>query len=247
MAKSPDPVPSWDRLRRLRDRAGLSRPALAEMVGLSASGLQRYEDARFEAGPPVELVRDLSRALVGRGEPPIRRDEVWALLPESVLSALASALEEAREGQAYEMPSAASGPGAAGRGRAQLGAKDLPVYAAREVGGLFALTEEPVEWIRRPDPLEAVPDGFGFYVPSDVAAPLYETGDLVLVHPGRPARRGDEVFLRDAEAAGRPGRLVRIKHWTMTAFALALPSGEEDTAEKGRWRPEAIVGKYSRR
>ncbi len=71
-----------DQLRELRDRAGLSMDALAREIGYrAASGYQRYESAEHYRRKylPVELVHKLANVLVGRGRPPITRDEVLAL------------------------------------------------------------------------------------------------------------------------------------------------------------------------
>jgi len=80
-------------LVRLRKRAGLSREALAREAGYShGSSLQRYEsEAEFkEPWLPRKVAERLASALVGRGDPPIRRAEVIALCgdtsPETALA-----------------------------------------------------------------------------------------------------------------------------------------------------------------
>ncbi len=66
---------------------------------------------------------------------------------------------------------------------------DLPVYASAEGGGeVILITSEPMDFIRRPEPLLSVRDGYACYVIGDSMSPAYEQGDLLLLHPGRPAR-----------------------------------------------------------
>ncbi len=69
-------------VRRLRERAGLSREALAKATGFkTGSGFQRYEDENVYPGGYLkrDLVAQLENALVGKGEPPISTGEIWAL------------------------------------------------------------------------------------------------------------------------------------------------------------------------
>ena len=70
------------RLRRLRQRSGLSMKALAKALGLrGASSYQRYEDETLNKTNHLrpDIVEKLARALIGRGAPPIGREEVLAL------------------------------------------------------------------------------------------------------------------------------------------------------------------------
>lgn len=67
---------------RLRERAGLSLEALAEAMGYrGASSIQRYADPAAYKKPffDAALVGKLTRALKGRGSPPITTNEIWAL------------------------------------------------------------------------------------------------------------------------------------------------------------------------
>jgi transcriptional regulator with XRE-family HTH domain len=70
------------RLRKLRERAGLSMQQVAEALGYShASGYQRYEDADMYTKKyiSVEMAEKLVPILVGLGNPPIKPEEVMAL------------------------------------------------------------------------------------------------------------------------------------------------------------------------
>ena len=77
-----DKGPVTERLRCLRQRAGLSMDSLARSIGYKgASSYQRYEDTDIFKDDflPLRLVRKLIAVLVGRGSPPITGLEVWAL------------------------------------------------------------------------------------------------------------------------------------------------------------------------
>lgn len=77
-----------------------------------------------------------------------------------------------------------------------LGRKDLPVYASAQGGpdGSMVFSYDPIEWRERPSILENVPDAFAMYVVNDSMEPRYRQGDLLLVHPRRPVRPGNDVL-----------------------------------------------------
>ncbi len=71
-----------ERLRALRERAGLSMEEVARTCGYRrASSYQYYEDGKLFTRRyiPLELAEKLSIAFIGRGQPPIQEDEVLAL------------------------------------------------------------------------------------------------------------------------------------------------------------------------
>ena len=76
-------------LSRLRDRSGMSVRELANAAGYKhGSGIQRYLDVGHEKPIPVEIAKKIADAMVGRGEPPIKREEVIALTGLSVQPAM---------------------------------------------------------------------------------------------------------------------------------------------------------------
>lgn len=85
--------------------------------------------------------------------------------------------------------------------------RSIPVYgtAAGSLAsnGAFQMTTDPVDWVRRPPGLANVRDAYAVYIEGESMSPKFEPGDLVLVHPGRPARIGDAVVIqvKDAEHA----------------------------------------------
>lgn len=98
-----------------------------------------------------------------------------------------------------------------------MGDRDLPVYAATHngVGGVQALSSEPVDSVIRPEPLARVRDGYGFIVIDDNMSPEFEVGDIALVNPHVPARAGKTcVFRKTAEDGVVLFRLYRLQKVT---------------------------------
>lgn len=80
MESTPEAITSH--MQALRTRADISMPALAKAMGRKgASSVQRYFDPKQHGGGYLkrDFVAELAKVLVGRGKPPIRREEVWAL------------------------------------------------------------------------------------------------------------------------------------------------------------------------
>ena len=127
---------------------------------------------------------------------------------------------------------------------------DLPVYATAEGGGgAIIITSEPIDFVRRPEPLLSVRDGYGCYVIGDGMSPAYEQGDLLLVHPGRPVRPGDDCMVVRDQGDGTQQalvkRLLRItpEKWRVRQFNPA----KDFDLDRGQWqKAQLIVGKYSR-
>jgi len=173
-------------------------------------------------------------------------------LPESVRHGLAPLLGVSSDDLRSSAPPAAGSLAADPRSGVLRAAdrSDLPVYASAEGGGgAIIITNEPIDYVRRPDPLLSVRDSYGCYVIGDSMSPAYEQGDLLLIHPGRPVRAGDDcVFVRDPGEGSHHAlvkRLMRIapEKWRVRQFN---PPRDFDL-DRSQWqKAQLIVGKYSR-
>jgi SOS-response transcriptional repressor LexA len=127
---------------------------------------------------------------------------------------------------------------------------DLPVYASAEGGGgAIIITSEPIDYVRRPEPLLSVRDGYGCYVIGDSMSPAYEQGDLLLVHPGRPVRPGDDcVFVRDQGDGTQQALVKRLLRSTTEKWRVRQFNPAKDfDLDRSQWQKvQLIVGKYSR-
>jgi len=216
--------PIAEELRKLRQRAGLSMARLARECGYKgASSYQRYENTAQYTKPllPVPLAAKIAEALVGKGEPPISREEVLALAgvrPDEDGRLTASAgiytltsNNEDLDGQPeIDLENATILPASNSLLR------DLPVHGVAVGGteGEFSFNGSVVDYIRRPPSLMKIRNAFGVYVSGDSMSPRFDHGDLVFVHPGRPPQPGNDVIIELHGEHGTPGscylkRLVR--------------------------------------
>jgi SOS-response transcriptional repressor LexA len=126
---------------------------------------------------------------------------------------------------------------------------DLPVYASAEGGAGILITSEPIDFIRRPEPLLSVRDGYACYVIGDSMSPAYEQGDLLLVHPGRPARPGDDcAFIRGLDDGTQEALVRRLLRSTPEKWRVRQFNPAKDLdLDRSHWQKiQLIVGKYSR-
>lgn len=82
-------------------------------------------------------------------------------------------------------------------GNSLVGDKDLPVFGTAQGGsGALIVTDLPVDWVVRPDPLLRVRDGYGMIVTGDSMDPVHKHGSTALVNPHIPWRGGDTCVFR---------------------------------------------------
>jgi len=91
-----------------------------------------------------------------------------------------------------------------------VGAKDLPIFASAQGGSAGMLVNfEPIDWVKRPAPLERVSGGFGIYVVGDSMEPAIRQGDMLLIHPHKPPGFGDDVLIVFKNGTGETEAMVK--------------------------------------
>ncbi len=136
-----------------------------------------------------------------------------------------------------------------------VGDKDLPVFgAAQGGGGTIIVSSDPVQRVRRPDQLIGVSDGYGLYVIGDSMEPAFWHGDIIEIHPHKPARPGTDVVLYGIDGGGHD--VAIIKHlrkatedeWHLTQWNPPEGEAKEFVLDRGQWPLcHVIVGRQARR
>ncbi len=69
-----------------------------------------------------------------------------------------------------------------------MGRRDLPVLGVAGGGqdGMFAMSDQPHDYIERPTSLEGIDDAYAVYIQDQSMEPRYFSGEALCVHPGRP-------------------------------------------------------------
>jgi hypothetical protein len=129
--------------------------------------------------------------------------------------------------------------------------RDFPIYGAVRGGteGAMVTDSEPIQYIARPDPLLSVRSAYGVYVVGESMSPAYEQGDIALIHPGLPPRRGSDVILTRSDPHGTPEALIKnLVGWTEQEWHLRQYNPPREFALPRRdWDLKPIIGRYNAR
>lgn len=215
------------KLNALRKRSRMSLRQIAEATGKAGvSSVQRYFDEQFDQPLRSSMVLDLGEAMVGRGEPPIKYEELFALSDYQQLTELATSTKLAQAFDATaenKLAQTAAGLESAARKfnaqpvqsmapptlRGQ--PRDVPAYASAMAADLPFDSDnngpEPVEmttfqmsdivtYVRRPPGIADDRAVYVVYVSGESMFPRYKQGDPVFVDPKRPPAIGDDVIVQ---------------------------------------------------
>lgn len=222
------------RIAQLRRNQGMTQQAFADALGVSRGAV-----ANWERGQGIKM--DNLTLIAERFGVPLD----W----------LANGAGEA--------PTPAPPSDATARGRLQpfkptivpghelVGARDFPIYGSAQGGaGSLIITTDPVEYVKRPSILEGVPNAYGMLVTGDLMEPVYEQGDMLLIHPGAPPRRKNDVVLYDHPPGGESEAIVkRLMGWDDNVWRLKQFNPEKEWTEfRVDWPTcHLVVGCYKRR
>lgn len=189
MDNSPESITA--RVRSLRERSGLTMAQMAKAMGYKgASSIQRYENPdQYKGGYlPRDFVAKIERALLGKGNPPIQRAEVWELAgPE---------FSFARQPE----PNATIGPKIVTSG------KPIPVYgsAVGGVDGEFVMNGSFLYEVMAPPSLSPIAGAYAVQISGESMEPRYFDGEVAFVDPTRRVTKGDFVVAQIQREEGGP-------------------------------------------
>jgi DNA-binding XRE family transcriptional regulator len=222
-----------NRIKELRRMRGLTQDGLGKLVGTGRSQIVKLE--RGERRLTVEWMRRLARALechpsdllendpylqeaskpgTGSAAPPMRPDSAGRKVYDQHPGRYASGFGMTETDDAPQSGEAARVAIAVPPAASLL--RDVEVRGVA-VGGnesCFEYNGSVVDHVRRPPGITGAPNVFAIYVVGQSMSPRFEEGEIVFVHPGRPATSGCDVIVELHGHDGDPGqcyikRLVR--------------------------------------
>lgn len=129
-----------------------------------------------------------------------------------------------------------------------VGDKDLPVFGTAQGGsGALIVTDRPVDWVVRPDPLLRVRDGYGMIVTGDSMAPMHKNGSTALVNPHLPPRNGDTCVFRSHADDGDVTVIIKeLRRFNDHTWFVRQYSPKKDfTLKRSEWQIcHVTVGNY---
>jgi transcriptional regulator with XRE-family HTH domain len=135
---------------------------------------------------------------------------------------------------------------------AQLG--DLPIFGSSDVDNMsVTVSDQPIDFIDRPDPLQNVIGGYGVLISANLMFPEFQTGDLALINPHLPPVPDTACIFYSTSEPHKLARIRRLLHisqdqWTVKAWQP--PEGAKAVTEMARdtWQKcHRIVGRYYHR
>lgn len=177
----------WQRMNdRMRD-AGVSQAELARRTGLNVKSIQKY--TRGEVRHPHEGVTErIAHAL------DVTNAWLWGqnhVTGDANVVGMGgkSSLSSVREGEPL---------------------LDVPVYQTGPTGtwGVMSLRMLPIDTAERRAGITSAPGVYAIYMQDDCVAPRYRQGEIVYIHPDRPARTGEYVMVTLADGTVMVRRLI---------------------------------------
>lgn len=243
-------------VRERREELGLSQAQLAEVANTTQQSIDRIErDAveRSRSGPAVAMalglpLPHLSAAL---SDPQKRA----SLLSGNVRLMLQKRQDGSMETgfEPYRFPiEEQSVPGAD-----LVGPVDLPIYASVRGGAIddsVLVSPEPIDYVKRPEPLARAKNGYGLYIIGDSMEPAFRQGDLALIHPNIPPKAGDEVVVCSQDVNGEHYAIIKLltkvtaTTWHLKQYNPAPGEPAEFTLDRTEWPIcHLVVGSYRKR
>lgn len=221
----------------------LDQAGLANELGVNQSTISRWESGKSVPDPAQAM------ALAKLFGKPVE----WFLGKDNGADAPPAAEADQDASAPRAAPFAASPPltSLVRPGAALVGDRDLPVYASAEGGpnGAMIVTYDPIEWVKRPEPLMTVRTGFAIYIVNDSMIPAFRPGDRALVHPLRQPLPGDDGLFIGEKQDGASYALVKTlisssdEAWQVQQYNPA----DSFLLSKKTWHTAMkIVGKYGR-
>lgn len=227
-------------IREWRKVRGLTQAQLAEAVGLTETSINRIENGK-------QRLTETNLAAIARA---------LDCAPGALYNDPPEGTRALREDEAGQVGSISiKKPRTQADGLVTTGLVgdrvDLPIYASAQGGKKgMVISYDPIDWVKRPEPLFNVDSGFGMYVVGESMEPAYRQGDMILVHPNRPANPGDDVLVVKKDGSeeyealiktllSANGDDIRLKQYN-PADEFTVPKTEIHAIY-------LIVGKYHRR
>ncbi|MDK4727421.1 LexA family transcriptional regulator [Rhizobium phaseoli] len=170
----------------LAARVDMSQPSISDLfAGLVASPRKWREIARelqIDETEMLELIRDS----VGEAGKTQRMPRVVSTLPQ----------RRPDDSQDHE-PNAIVDPAPISASSGRPG-RMLPVLGEAVGGddGQYTFNGQVLDYVACPPSLANVPNAYAVWIDGESMYPRYKSGELVYVHPGKPARRGDDVIVQ---------------------------------------------------
>lgn len=168
----------WQRMNAVMRDQGITQAELARRSGIGINAIQKYASG---------AVRNPREGVIERIAHALKVEKAWLWGKNGMTAG----------GQFMLRDNSMKGePGAPG---APL--MDVPVYATAPTSlwGVMSLRLSPIDRVERRTGISGAPGVFAIYMQDDCMAPRYRKGEIVYIHPDRPARPGGYALVTLAD------------------------------------------------
>lgn len=170
----------------LAARVDMSQPSISDLFAGGTASPRKWREIanvlQIDEAEMLELIRD---AVSEAGK--------TQRVPRAVSSLPQRRPEDAQDHEPNAILDPAPISGSSGRpGRM------LPVLGEAVGGddGQYTFNGQVLDYVACPPSLANVPNAYAVWIDGESMYPRYKSGELVYVHPGKPARRGDDVIVQ---------------------------------------------------
>lgn len=197
-----------DRLTSRAEELDISQTKLAEIVGISQASIsdvftgvvaspRKWREIAAALGIPESEMRELMQEAIVESGKTARIPRALSKDASFAYSVGTPASPPPGPGAMVPVPNATidQGPVSIVSGKPP---RMLPVLgeAAGGVDGQYLFNGNVLDWVACPPSLVNVPNAYAVWIDGDSMYPRFKSGELVYVHPGKPARRGDDVLVQ---------------------------------------------------
>ncbi|WP_395749821.1 helix-turn-helix domain-containing protein [Prosthecobacter sp.] len=186
------------RVASLREKMGVTRPKLAQRLGVSRQYVTKIENGAHASLPVIKLIEKLEAEVLGSAEVAAPAADT-ATTPEPAVQAAAAA-QEAHAAPSPQQPHLHSIPVAPASGMPRISALPvLTIPAARELTapGLAAFSAIEHFAFSVTDP-----DAFAMRLAGDAMLPQHHDGELAILYPNSTPHTGNRVIARLSDSLG---------------------------------------------
>lgn len=228
----------------LANKVGMSQPSISDLFAGMVSSPRKWREIARELQIPEEEMRHL---MIEAG----RKEGKSTRLPRSVARMTPEEIIRLSDQDNHE-PNARIDPSIPIPFNVKPG-RMIPILgeAVGGVDGEYEFNGSVLDYVACPPSLANVPNAYGVYVDGESMSPRYRPGETVYVHPGKPARRGDDVIVQIAAGEeGKPphGYIKEFVGWAGDELVLRQYNPESKLKfERGKVvsvHPIVLAGKY---
>lgn len=228
----------------LAEKVGMSQPSVSDLFNGVVSSPRKWREIARELQIPEEEMREL---MIDAG----KSDGKSTRLPRAVARMTPEEIIRLSDQDNHE-PNARIDPSIPIPFNVKPG-RMIPILgeAVGGIDGEYEFNGSVLDYVACPPSLANVPNAYGVYVDGESMSPRYRPGEVAYVHPGKPARRGDDVIVQiAAKEDGRPphGFIKEFVGWAGDDLILRQYNPESKLKfERHRVvsvHPIVLAGKY---